>query len=99
MPKAIPIHKSTNLFPNGIKVERTIWLVPTPVFPCAHPFKYSLFCGRPGVRLVGYDNERGKGDHRHILGEEFPYQWVSSEQLMADFRADILNHCGVQLDE
>jgi hypothetical protein len=23
--------------------------------------KYSLFYGRPGIREVGYDNERGKG--------------------------------------
>jgi predicted transcriptional regulator len=24
-----------------------------------------LFYGFPGNRLAGYDNERGKGDHRH----------------------------------
>lgn len=45
-----------------------IWRVPSPVPPSAHRLKYSLFYGRPGVRAVGYDNERGKGDHRHFEG-------------------------------
>jgi len=34
--------------------------------------KYSLFYGRSGVREVGYDNECGKGDHRHFKGGETP---------------------------
>jgi hypothetical protein len=33
-----------------------------------------LFDGRPGIREVGYDNERGKGDHRHFEGTEKAYQ-------------------------
>ncbi len=39
----------------------------------AHGLKYSLFYGRPGLREVGNDNERGKGDHRHFQGTETPY--------------------------
>jgi hypothetical protein len=57
--------------------------------PSAHDLKYSLFDGRPGVREVGYDNERGKGDHRHFRGVETEYRFVSEEQLMADFWADV----------
>jgi hypothetical protein len=34
---------------------------------------YSLFYGNPGRRVVGYDNERGKGDHRRRDGEEASY--------------------------
>jgi hypothetical protein len=44
----------------------TIWEVASPVIGSAHKLKYSLFYGVNGKRLVGYDNERGKGDHRHI---------------------------------
>jgi len=44
-----------------------------PVLPSMHRLKYSLFYGRPGVREVGYDNERGKGDHRHFRGVETDY--------------------------
>jgi hypothetical protein len=46
--------------------EMTIWEVASPVIGSAHKLKYSLFYGVNGKRLVGYDNERGKGDHRHI---------------------------------
>ena len=44
---------------------------------------------RDGERIVGYDNERGKGDHRHIKGHETAYRFVSPEKLVADFLADV----------
>ena len=51
--------------------------------------KYTLFYGRPGLRLVGYDNERGKGDHRHLEGREEPYTFTTPEALIEDFLADV----------
>jgi hypothetical protein len=51
--------------------------------------KYSLFYGRDGVRIVGYDNERGKGDHKHLGEMETRYRFVSMEKLVADFLADV----------
>ncbi len=57
-------------FPDGAVVEMTIWQVPKPVVGSAHPFKYSLFYGYPGQRIVGYDDECGKGDHRHLGDRE-----------------------------
>jgi hypothetical protein len=74
---------------DGDIIEIRIWRVPQPVPPTTHGLKYSLFYGRPGQRLVGYDNERGKGDHRHVKGVELPYVFVSIEAILADFRADI----------
>jgi hypothetical protein len=38
---------------------------------------------------VRYDNERGKGDHRHIGEREEGYAFVTLEQLLADFRRDV----------
>jgi hypothetical protein len=70
-------------------MEMTIWRVPTSVPPTKHGLKYSLFYGRPGQRLVGYDNERGKGDHRHIAARALPYEFVSVERLIADCLADV----------
>ena len=55
----------------------------------AHRLKYSLFYDRDGQRLVGYDNEAGKGDHRHLGDREEPYVFQSVEQLVADFEADV----------
>lgn len=66
-----------------------IWLVPVPVPGSSHSFKYSMFFGRPGERAVLYDNERGKGDHRHYGDTEERYMFISIEQLMTDFNADI----------
>lgn len=54
-----------------------------------HGLKYSLFYGFPGFRLIGYDNELGKGDHRHYGDTEEPYSFSSVEQLVTDFETDI----------
>ena len=76
-------------YDDGAIVEMVLWRVPTPVPPSTHHLKYSLFYGRPGVREVGYDNERGKGDHRHFQGVETAYRFTTVERLMADFWRDV----------
>ena len=76
-------------FEDGAILEIVVWRVPTAVPPSAHDLKYSLFYGRPGVREVGYDNERGKGDHRHFRGVETPYEFSTVERLFEDFAADV----------
>jgi hypothetical protein len=48
-----------------------------------------LFYGHSGVREVEYDNERGKGDHRHFQGVETAYEFRTVENLMADFWTDV----------
>ena len=74
---------------DGCITDITVWLLPEPVPPCLHRFKYRLFFGRAGQRIVGYDNERGKGDHKHIGGAELPYAFVSIERLVVDFLDDV----------
>lgn len=59
-----------------------------------HGLKYRLVYARHGRRLVGYDNERGKGDHKHIGDKQFPYMFVSVDQLVSDFMADVKHHAG-----
>ncbi|WP_286351194.1 toxin-antitoxin system TumE family protein [Geobacter sulfurreducens] len=39
--------------------------------------------------MVRYDNERGKGDHRHVVDGEQPYVFTSLEKLFADFEGDV----------
>jgi len=39
--------------------------------------------------VVGFDNERGKGDHVHLDGTEVPYAFTSVEQLIEDFIAAV----------
>ncbi len=88
--KAELVIRDRRLLSDGAIIEIVVWKVPKPVPPTEHGWKYRLFYGRPGQRLVGYDNERGKGDHRHLLGDELSYVFVSLEQLLDDFEADII---------
>jgi hypothetical protein len=89
MPKAKLIFKDHYTFDDGDIVEMTIWQVPSPVSPSEHPFKYSLFYGHKGERIVGYDNERGKGDHKHVRGKESVFKFSSVDQLVSDFLTDV----------
>ncbi len=70
-------------------IEMKIWRVPEPVPPSEHPYKYSLVCIVNNERVIGYDNERGKGDRKHIRGEEIKYKFVSIRTVVEDFKADI----------
>lgn len=87
--KAVKIYEDKDVFDNGLIQEIVVWRVPEPVPPSVHYFKYRLFYGGPGGRLIGYDNERGKGDHRHVGETEHPYEFRGWEQLIDDFLADI----------
>jgi hypothetical protein len=77
------------VFADGAIQEIIIWRVPGPVRPSVPRFKYRLFYGFPGRRLVGYDNERGKGDHRHVACKEEPYRFRGWEDLLDDFFRDV----------
>jgi len=77
------------VYDDGAIAELKLWLVPRIVPGSSHSFKYSLYYGQHGKRLVGYDNESGKGDHRHYGDLEEAYRFTTPEQLMSDFLADV----------
>jgi len=77
------------LLEDGCILALRLWRVPSPVPPSTHSFKYALFYGRPGERLVLFDNERGKGDHKHILEVETPYEFTAPDKLTEDFEAAV----------
>ena len=83
--KAELITRFKDITPDGAIIELVIWKVPQPVPPTEHGYKYSAVYVVQGVRIVGFDNERGKGDHCHLDGEEIPYVFNSVEQLIEDF--------------
>jgi hypothetical protein len=78
-----------DITPEGGVIELVVWALPKPVPPCTHSFKYRAAYAVGGKRIVGFDNERGKGDHRHIGGREEPYRFVSVDQLVEDFIAAV----------
>lgn len=69
--------------------ELVLWEVPEPVSGSAHCYKYRLAFVVAGECVLRYDNEAGKGDHKHVLGKEVKYRFVSADKLVADFFEDI----------
>lgn len=63
--------------------------IPEPLAPSEHHFKYRAAYAVDGVRVVGFDNGRGKGDHCHVRGAEGKYSFVSVERLIEDFIAAV----------
>ena len=97
--KASLLLRDRKNFADGIVIERVVWQLPEASIERPHGLKYRLYCGRSGRCLVRYDNEAGKGDHRHYGNLEQPYRFVSLEQLLMDFDADIRRVTGVRNGE
>ena len=77
------------LFRDGAIVEVVVHEVPGSVPGSLHGFKYRLVYVVDGARVIGFDNERGKGDHMHLHGVERPYGFTSIRALLEDFRQAI----------
>ena len=86
--KATELFRIKEIYGDGF-VEIVIWQVPEPIPPSGHPYKYRLVYVVEGKRVVGYDNERGKGDHKHLGDREENYRFVTPQQLMADFMINV----------
>ena len=86
---AILLARAKEVRDDGSIVEIVIWELPEPLPPSQHRCKYRLYYGADGVSRVRYDNERGKGDHRHVGDHEYKYTFSSVEQLLEDFQSDV----------
>jgi len=87
--KATELLRSRVALSDAAFAELVLWRVPKPVLGSTHPFKYRLAYVVNGQCVVRYDNETGKGDHRHFNTRERPYAFDTPEKLIADFQADI----------
>jgi hypothetical protein len=65
--------------------DMVIWQLPGPVPGSGHRFKYRLAFIVDEVCVLRFDNETGKGDHKHVGTEEVPYAFTSLAQLVTDF--------------
>jgi len=70
-------------------VELVVWEVPQPVPGSTHNYKYRLAYVVKDVCRVRNDNERGRGDHCHLDGEERHYSFRGLERLLSDFWHDV----------
>ncbi len=94
MARAVLLHHDKAGLPDGAVVEMKIWQLPVISAERPHGLKYSLYYGRDGQRIIGYDNESGKGDHRHYRNHEAPYAFTDVDTLVTDFLADVAKEQG-----
>ena len=82
------LNRRVVLAPNAF-AEMVIWHLPHVQPGSAHPFKYRLAFVVDGECILRYDNEMGKGDHRHRAGRETSYVFTSVDALVRDFFNDV----------
>ena len=88
--KAALVLRERHVFDDHSFAELVIWELPRRLPGSKHRSKYRLAYVVNGVCLLRYDNEAGKGDHRHILGgPEEPYVFSTTDQLIDDFFQDV----------
>jgi hypothetical protein len=87
--KAVELLRTRIVYSKEAFAELMLWQTPKAVLGSAHHFKYRLAYVVQGECVLRYDNESGKGDHRHIAGKESSYVFTTIEQLIADFELDI----------
>jgi hypothetical protein len=73
----------------GNIIEVKMWQIAAPTGCKPSGYKYSLVYIVDGVRVIGYDNAEGRGDHRHCRDKESRYFFESLSRLVADFYEDI----------
>lgn len=87
--KATLVFRRKDVLPSGTTIDATIWRLPKPTKERPQGLKCRLQAHRGGRTLVRYDNETGKGDHRHYGQREMPYVFRSVERLIEDFLGDV----------
>ncbi len=87
--KAEPLIDERHVLDADTFVEIVVWRLPRPARGAAHRFKYRLALVHKEVCVLRYDNEAGKGDHRHIRGSEKPYAFSDPDTLLEDFWRDV----------
>ena len=91
--KAKLVFKEKILLDDGFIVELVLWQLPVITKDRPHGYKYRLYFGdSDGNCLVRYDNESGKGDHKHLGKEEMTYKFVDRDKLIKDFYHDVTKY-------
>jgi hypothetical protein len=87
--KAVKLICTRIIYSESAFAELVLWHLPEPLMGSLHLFKYRLAYVVRGECVLRYDNEIGKGDHRHFDGKEGVYVFTTPEQFAADFQHDI----------
>ena len=92
--KAVQLVRNRIAYSDTAFSEVVVWQLAQPLAGSDHLYKYRLAYVVDGECVLRFDNEAGKGDHRHIRGRERRYPFQSLEKLLSDFQMEIrrLNH-------
>ncbi|MGQ8708124.1 toxin-antitoxin system TumE family protein [Serratia sp. TSA_198.1] len=66
-----------------------VWDVTPSVRGSNHRYKYRLAYIVQDVCVLRYDNEAGKGDHKHLGAAEVPIEFIDINQLVDDFVTEV----------
>ncbi len=95
MMKATLLLRRKVIYKDGRILEMVVWKLPTANQERPHALKYRFYYGlADGTCQVRYDNEQGKGDHRHYDQQEEPYSFTDIETLIEDFLNDVSRYRG-----
>jgi hypothetical protein len=83
--RAVLLLREQHILDESTFVEIVIWQVPKPVPGSAHGFKYRLALVADDVCVLRFDNETGKGDHKHVGARQVAYGFTTVDGLIADF--------------
>jgi Family of unknown function (DUF6516) len=84
------LYRQNYIYSDGAIREMVLWQLSSRTPDKPHELKYRLYYGLgDGTCLVRFDNESGKGYHKHIGGREESYRFIDVETLAADFLAEI----------
>lgn len=87
--QAVALLRTRIAYSEAAFAELVLWRLPKPLPGSSHPFKYRLAYVVDGECVVRYDNESGKGDHRHYGDTETRYRFVDPDRMIRDFQQDI----------
>ena len=92
--KAVQLVRTRITYSETAFAELVLWRLAKPVAGSAHAFKYRLAYVARGVSVLRYDNEAGKGDHRHYRLIEIQYEFSSLAKMLLDFELDVKKERG-----
>lgn len=87
--KATLVARTRVVYAENAFAEMVLWKLPAPSKGSSHGFKYRLAYVVDGVCVIRYDNETGKGGHRHFGDRECAYSFLTPEALIEDFERDM----------
>jgi len=87
--KAVLLPDERHVVAENAFVELVVWRLGSRLPGSGHDYKYRLALVVDGLCVLRYDNESGKGDHRHVGKKEHTYVFSTSERLLDDFWGEV----------